>query len=87
MVEVGAKQSELLQGEQTLDSRQLGFAERLGLIQTALLASRLVEEHVIVAGTTAHDLPRTGDLKPLRCCLVCLQLWHLSFGSRQLTWG
>lgn len=88
MVEVGASaKPELLQGKQPLHSRQLGFAELLGLIQSAFLTSAFVEKHVVIAGTSAHDLPGTRDFKSLRRCLVCLQLWHLSFGSRRLTWG
>ena len=49
-------------------------------------ASRLplVQELVVVVRLSARDLPRSRDLEPLYCGLVCFDLWHLS--SSVLRW-
>lgn len=63
-----------LQGEQATNALAFGLAQFSFLIESALLASGLVEEHVIVVRFASHDLPRARDLKPLRRRLAGLQL-------------
>lgn len=67
-----------LQAKEASHSASLSFAQFGLLIQSALLGSGLVEEHVVVVGLSPHDLARSRDFKPLRRCLAGLQLWHSS---------
>ena len=74
-----------LQDEQALDPLALALEDFWFLLKPSLAARFLVQELVIVVRLPPQDFPRSRDLEPLCCRLVCFQLWH-SFYFPSAAW-
>jgi hypothetical protein len=68
----------ILHYKQTFNPLVFAFEQYWFCFQRASCALSLVQELVTVVAASSRDLSGTGDLKPLRRRLVCLDLWHLS---------
>ena len=66
-----------LQYEKTLNALHLALEQLWLALKGTSSALALTRELVVIVRATTSNLTGAGNLKPLRCCLVCPDFWHL----------